>query len=163
MSTADKRNALKAKIEAAELRNAMRSAGDSASVAAASAGEFVKRHPLATVAGVAVIGLAIGAMTKPGREAGKKVSANAGEFSRYASEIGLAYISGLLDTMGDAVDTGKDALVDLSDTVSDNAGAVKRKAVFTGGSAAAAAKSFSRDAGKKAGRALRDMGNVTKH
>ncbi|MGB7374687.1 hypothetical protein [Pontixanthobacter sp.] len=163
MSTTDNRSALKDKIDAAEARNALRSAGSSAGDAAAAAGDFIKRHPLATMAGVAVIGLAIGAMTKPGREVGRKVSSNAGELSRYASEIGLAYISGLMDSVGDAVDTGKDALTDLGDTVSDNAGAARRRAAFVGANATAAAKSFSRDAGKKAGRALRIAGKAAKH
>lgn len=163
MSAADKRNALKAKIEAAEVRNALRSAGEAAQGAAETATEFVKRHPLATIAGVAVVGLAIGAMTKPGRKAGKKAGANAGQFANYASEIGIAYAAGLLASLGEAVSDGKDAIEDLTHTASDNAGAIKRKAVFNGGNAAAAAKSFSREAGKKAGRALRDMGSATKH
>lgn len=163
MSAADKRNALKAKIEAAEMRNALRSAGDTAQDAAEMATDFVKRHPLAAIAGVAVLGLAIGAMTKPGREAGKKAGSNARKFAGYASEIGLAYAAGLLASLGDVVSDGKDAIEDATDKVTDNAGTLKRKAIFSGGNAAAAAKSISREAGKKAGRALRDMGNATKH
>lgn len=163
MSAAEKRNALKAKIEAAEMRNAMRTASQSAQDAAEMATDFVKRHPFATITGVAVLGLAIGAMTKPGREAGKKAGANAGQFANYASEIGLAYAAGLLASLGEVVSGGKDAIEDITDTVTDNAGAIKRKAIFSGGNAAAAAKSISREAGKRAGRALRDMGNATKH
>jgi hypothetical protein len=157
MSTDAKRQELKAKIDAAEQRNVERSVGDMARGAAETATDFVKLHPIATVAGVAVLGLAIGAMTKPGRRAGKAAGDNASKFATYAAELGMAYASGLFDAAGEAAQSGKDTIEDLSDAINDNAGALKRKAGFKGGKAAAAAKALTREVGKKAGRSVRDL------
>ncbi|GAA4643863.1 hypothetical protein GCM10023115_18230 [Pontixanthobacter gangjinensis] len=157
MSSEEKRQALKAKIEAAESRNADRGIGNIAREATDTATNFVKEHPIASIAGVAAIGLAIGAMTKPGRNAGRQAGKKASALAAYASEIGMAYATGLLDAAGEAAATGKDKLEDFSDTIGDNAGALKRRATFTGGNAAAAAKALSRNAGKKAGRSARDI------
>ena len=157
MSSEEKRQALKAKIEAAETRNAERSIGDMARDATDTATNFVKEHPIASVAGVAAIGLMVGAMTKPGRNAGRKAGKRAGALATYASEIGIAYATGLFDAAGEAASTGKDKLEDLGDSIGDNAGALKRRATFTGGNAAAAARALSRNAGKQAGRSARDL------
>ncbi|MXO90178.1 hypothetical protein [Pontixanthobacter aquaemixtae] len=153
----EKRQALKAKIEAAEQRNADRSIGDIARDASKKATDFVKEHPFATLAGVAVLGLAIGAMTKPGRRAGKAAGENASKFASYAAELGMAYATGLIDAASDLTQLGKDKIEDLGDAINDNAGELKRKASFRGGNAAAAAKSLTREAGKKAGRTVRDL------
>jgi len=157
MSSEEKRQELKAKIEAAEQRNQERSLGQYAREAADTATDFVKQHPLATIAGVAVVGLAIGAMTRPGRQAGRQAGRRAGAFATYAAEIGMAYATGLLDAAGDAAVSGKDKLEDLGDALNDNAGAIKRRATLESGNAAAAVKKMSREAGKKAGRNARDL------
>ena len=70
LSDEDKRAALRDKIDAAEQRNAERSVADMAKDAADTVTDFAKRHPLATVAGAIGLGLAIGAMTRPGRRLG---------------------------------------------------------------------------------------------
>lgn len=156
-SSDQKRQELKAKIEAAEQRNADRSIGDMAKEVSEQATDFVKLHPLATVAGVAVVGVAIGAMTKRGRSAGKAAGENVSEFASYAAELGLAYASGLFDAAGEVAQTGRDKAQDIGDALNDNAGSLKRKADFKGGNAAAAAKALTREAGKKAGRTVRDL------
>ena len=61
------------------------------------------------------------------------------------------------DAAGDAAQAGKDKVEDFSDAINDNAGALKRKANFKRGNAAAAAKALTREAGKKAGRTVRDL------
>ena len=156
--TADtKRAELKAKIEAAEQRNEERTLGQLARDASETATDFVKLHPFATLAGVAVLGLAVGAMTKPGRRAGKAAGAKVNHFATYAAELGAAYASGLIDAATDAVQTGKDTVEDIGDAINDNAGAAKRKASFISGNAAATARKLTRDAGKKAGRSIRDL------
>ena len=157
MSSDAKREELKAKIHAAEERNAERTLGELARDATDSATDFVKQHPFAALAGVAALGLAIGAMTAPGRRAGRAAGRRAGAFASYASELGIAYASGLFDAATEAAQSGRDTLEDIGDAINDNAGAAKRKATFVGGNAAAAAKKLSRDAGKKAGRTVRDL------
>ena len=157
MSSEDKRQELKARIEAAEKRNEDRTAGQLAKDAVDTATEFVKQHPLATIAGVAALGLVIGAMTRPGRRVGRQTAGRASALVGYAADIGLAYASGLMDAAGDASVAGKDKLEDLGDALNDNAGAIKRKAVHSGGNAAAAVRKLSREAGKKAGRSARDL------
>lgn len=157
MSTPEKRQALKAKIEAAEARNEARSVGEYAESAAKTATEFVREHPIKAIAGVAVIGILIGAMTKPGRQAGAAAGRRASALASTATELGLAYASGLIDAAGDAALAGRDKLEDVGDALNDNAGALKRRAGFMRGNAAAAAKTLSREAGKKAGRSVRDL------
>ena len=159
MSSEEKRQALKAKIEAAEQRNEERSLGDMAKDATDKATDFVKEHPFATLAGVAVVGLAIGAMTRPGRRAGQQVGRKASSLASYATELGLAYASGIMATAGNVAEAGKDKLEDFGDALNDNAGALRRQAAFKSGNAAAAARGFTREAGKKAGRSIRDLRN----
>jgi hypothetical protein len=157
MSSAEKRQELKAKIEAAEQRNANRSIEQYARDAAETATQFVKDHPVAAITGVALLGLAIGAMTRPGRRAGAEAGRRASAFATHAAEIGLAYASGLFDAASDAAKSGKDALEDMGDNLQDNADAARRRARFVGGNAAATARSLAREAGKKAGRTSRDL------
>lgn len=153
MTTEEKRDELRERIEAAEARNAERTLGDRAKEAADTATEFVKEHPLATVAGVAVLGIAIGAMTKPGRRVGRR----AGAMAAYASELGLAYASGLLDSAGDLARTGGDKLEDLGDSIGDSARDARRRAAFQASAANDGARRLTRELGKKAGRTMRDL------
>lgn len=146
MTENEKRDRLRERIDAAEARNAARTVADQAREAAATATDFVKRHPLATVAGVAVAGLAIGAMTRPGRRAGKKASKRAGAFASYAAEIGLAYATGLLDKAGDAARTGQDKLSELG-------GAAANR----GGDAAETARRLSSELSAKASKSIREL------
>lgn len=157
MSPEEKRQELKAKIEAAEQRNAGRDVESYARDAADTATRFVKEHPIAAVAGVAVLGLAIGAMTRPGRRAGAAAGRRASALAGHAAELGIAYATGLFDAASEAAVHGKDRLEDMGDTLSDTAQAAKRRAVFSGGNAAAAARTIARTAGKRAGRTSRDL------
>ncbi len=149
MSTKEQRDALRAKIEAAEQRNADRSIGDYAREASDKATAFVKEHPIATVAGVAVLGLAIGAMTRPGRRAGRR----AGALATYFTDMGLAYASGLFDTAGDAVRHGGEKLGDWSDDIahsSRKAGRRASRAAYDGRDEARyATRKFARGAERK--------------
>ena len=107
---AQKREALRAKIEAGETRQAERSFAEQAKAAADDALEFVKANPLKSVAAVAAGALLIGAMTRPGRRAGKK----AGKLAGLATDAALAYALGLFDAGKDVADEGQDRLADLS-------------------------------------------------
>ena len=157
MSSEEKRQELKAKIEAAERRNEERSLADYAQDAGETAKRFVKDHPVAAIAGVAVLGLAIGALTRPGRRAGAEVGRRTSSFATQAAEMGAAYASGLFDAAGDAALAGRDKLEDMSDAIGDNARAARRRASYSGGNAAAKARILSRETGKSAGRTSRRL------
>ena len=152
MSTQEKRDELRAKIEAGEQRNEERTIGDYAKSAADSTTQFVKDHPVAAVAGVAVIGLAIGAMTRPGRRAGQK----AGALATYATEMGLAYASGLLDQAGDVARASGNRLEDLGDDVAFTARKARRSAAAAAGNTSDNMLTLSRKAARRAGRTYRD-------
>lgn len=152
MTEDEKRDSLRQRIDAAEARNAQRTLADQARDAAASAGEFVKRHPLATVAGVAALGVAIGAMTRPGRSAGKKAGKRASKFASYAAEIGLAYATGLLDRAGKAARAGQDKLGDLGGAAAER-----------GADASTAARRFTREVSAKAGQSMRNLRDRLPH
>lgn len=109
---AQKREALRAKIDQGEARQAERNYVDQAKAAADDALEYVKANPLKTVAAVAVGALLIGAMTRPGRKAGKR----AGKLAGVATDAAIAYGLSLLDAGKDAADKAPGKLADLSDT-----------------------------------------------
>jgi ElaB/YqjD/DUF883 family membrane-anchored ribosome-binding protein len=114
---AEKREALRAKIDAAEARHAERSLGEQAKEAADGALEYVKANPIKSVAAVAIGALVIGAMTRPGRKAGKR----AGKFASVATDAALAYALSLFDSAEDAADKGQDRLADLTKSARKNA------------------------------------------
>ncbi|MFM7349391.1 MAG: hypothetical protein ACKO01_07865 [Erythrobacter sp.] len=61
------RDALRARIEAAERRNAERTLADQARDAATAAADYTRAHPLTVIGGAVAVGLAIGLLTRPGR------------------------------------------------------------------------------------------------
>ncbi|TMM49834.1 hypothetical protein [Qipengyuania marisflavi] len=124
-SDADKREQLRAKIETAEQRNAERTFADTAREAADTATDFVKRHPVATIAGAVVAGLAIGAMTKPGRRLTKR----GGVLAAIAAEAAMAYGMKALDGAGDLAKTAGSTLGDLSEDVGSQARSLGRDAL----------------------------------
>ena len=148
----ERRENLRERIEAAETRNEERSLGDYAREATDTATEFVKEHPITAIAGVAAIGLAIGAMTRPGRRLGRR----AGAIATYASEMGLAYASGLLDQAGDLARAGGDKIEDFGDDIAHSARSAKRNAAFFANSKSDDARYASRKMGRRASRSYRN-------
>ncbi|MCV0381842.1 MAG: hypothetical protein K5799_00100 [Erythrobacter sp.] len=153
----EKRDQLREKIEAAEVRNTERSFSDQARDALNEATEFVKERPLTAVAGVAVVALAIGAMTRPGRRLGRRT----GVMAATATDAALAYALGLLDrtqTAGAvALRGGSDALDDFGDTLGSTARKLRRDAAYHADSAGDVLRSTRRRAGRKTSRGLRDL------
>lgn len=153
----EKREQLREKIEAAETRNDERSLGDQAREALDSATEFVKERPLTAVAGVAVVALAVGAMTRPGRRLGRR----GGVLAAAATDAALAYALGLVDraeTAGSAaLRGGSDAFEDLSETLGSSARKLRRDAAYRADVAGDALRSSSRKASRKTSRGLRDL------
>lgn len=156
---AEKREALRGKIAAGERRNSQRSFGDQAKAAADGALDYVKANPLKTVAGVAVGALLIGAMTRPGRRAGRK----AGALATVATEAALAYGLGLLETAGNAASKGQDKLADLGETVGDKARAWQATAAKEGSELSDYLVKAARRSGKRAGRTIDELRSRLQH
>lgn len=150
---AQKREALRAKIEAGEARQAERSFGEQARSTADDALEFVKANPLKSVAAVALGALVIGAMTRPGRRAGKK----AGKLAGIATDAAVAYAIGLFDAGKDAADTGKDRMADVSHKVRRNAREWQEYAAKEGSELSDYLMAAARRSGKRASRTVDDL------
>lgn len=159
MTTEEKREELREKIEAGQKRLEERSLSDTAREAAESATEFVKRHPLATLGGAVAIGLAIGAMTKPGR----RLTRRGGALASLAADAAFAYALSAIDSAGELAREGQDALEDFGGTVTDKARAARREASYLAGTASDKTRSLSRRASRKAGRTMRDLRDTITH
>lgn len=151
MSNTDSRDALRQRIEQGEARLAERDIARAAGDAAKAATDFVRAHPVASVAGVAVIALVIGAMTRPGRRLGNRAAG----LASYATEAGIAYAMGLLDAAGDLADDVREAGTGKLEDLGDNVERTTRKAKREGAYLAASARDAVQDLGRRAGRTVR--------
>lgn len=156
---AEKREALRGKIEASGQRHAQRSFTDHAKDAADDAMGYVRAHPLKTVAAVAVGALIIGAMTRPGRRAGRKAGALAG----VATDAALAYGLTLLDSASSAAGKGQDKLANLGDTVGSKARAWQATAANEGSQLSDYLINAARRSGRRAGRTIDDLRGRISH
>ncbi len=156
---AEKREALRGKIEAGERRNAERSFAEQAKAAADGALDYVKANPLKAVAGVTVAALLIGAMTRPGRRAGRKAGALAG----VATEAALAYGLGLLESAGSAASKGQDKLADLGETVGEKARAWQSTAAKEGSALSDYLVDKAKRSGKRAGKTIDELRSRLQH
>lgn len=150
---AQKRASLRERIEAGERRNAERSFGDLAREAKNNATTFAKRHPFATVAGAVVVGLAVGAMTRPGRRLTRKT----GALAVIATDAALAYGLKMLDSAGDAARGAGDRFGDLSDSLGTQARHLGREARTRADVAGDAVRSASRKVATGSGNTVRDL------
>lgn len=153
----DKRAQLREKIGAAEQRNEERSVGDMAREAADTVTDFAKRHPLATVAGAIGIGLAIGAMTRPGR----RLTRRTGAFAAMAADTAMNYGLNAFDRAGTATSSaaraGSDGMADLGETLSSALRSLRRDAAYRADVAGDSLRGSKRRAGRKASRTMRDL------
>ena len=159
VTTEDKRNELREKIEAAEARNAERSFADYAADVKDGATQFVKDHPIATVAGGLAIGMLLAGMTKPGRRVRRRAGAQASSLWSTVTELAAAYGTGLLDTAETARQRGGDRWEDFRDSLSDSARSARRDARYRREAIGDTAHSLTRELGKKSSRALREFRN----
>ncbi len=164
----DQRDALRARIEAAERRNAERSLADQARDAASSAAEYTRAHPLTVIGGAVALGLVIGLLTRPGRRVAGRALHGAGETisdaassasasvrgaaarggSRLAAMLGeaaIAYVMTFIDEMVEAARTGQERAEDLGEA----AGARTRKLSADAGEAAGSAADSTRALARK--------------
>lgn len=156
---AQKREALREKIEAGENRNAERSLADQAKDVADGAVAYVKANPLKTVAAVAIGALVIGAMTRPGRRAGRKAGAMAG----VATEAALAYGMGLLEAASGAASKGQERLAELGDTVGDKARSWQSTAAREGGDLSDYLLNVAKRSGRRAGKTIDELRGRLSH
>ncbi|MEP5939061.1 MAG: hypothetical protein ABJ239_12100 [Erythrobacter sp.] len=159
MTSDEKRDALREKIEASEKRHEARSLQIAAKETADNATAFVKKHPLATMGGAIVVGLAIGAMTKPGRRLTKR----SGVFAALVTDAAIRYGIQAIDKASEVARDGQDRLEDFGDNFSDRARVAKREAAHIAGTAADKTKTATRKVSRKAGRVVRDTRNRIVH
>lgn len=138
----ERRDRLRQRIEDGELRQQARRVADQARDAAEGLVDYAKAHPLRIVAGAVALGLAVGAMTKPGRRAGKRGGALAAFAADAALAYGLKAWKSTLDAGSEAGDVAKD---------------FGRSASYKLDTAAGAMRETSRKAGKIGAQAMRDM------
>ncbi len=142
----EKRDQLRARIEAGEKRQEERSFLDQAKDAADSAVDFAKRHPVATVAGAIAVGLAVGAMTRRGRELGRR----GGSLASYATDAAIAYGLSMIEGAGDKFE-------DFGDAAETQARRLKRDAGYRLDSMGDSIRSSGRRASRKSKRGYRDL------
>lgn len=159
----EKRAELREKIGAGEQRNAERSVADMAKEATDTVTDFAKRHPLATVAGAIGIGLAIGAMTRPGR----RLTRRTGVLAAMAADTAMNYGLNAFDRAGSATSSaaraGSDGMADLSETLSSAVRRLRRDAAYRADVAGDALRGTKRRAGRKASRTMRDLRSRLNH
>ena len=144
-TTEAKRDELRQRIEAAEARNRDKSIGEYAGEAREGASEFVRDHPLASVAGGIAIGLLLGALV-PGRRIGHRASSWAANLA----EMGAVYGAGLFHSAEDTAE-------DLGDSLSKKSRSLRRSANYYGGTTADEANFLRRRSGRKVTRTMRDL------
>ena len=132
------RDSLRARIEAAERRNAERSLADQARAAADAAIGYTRAHPLTVIGGALALGLLVGLATRPGRQvtrralgavgaaasgvtgtaaAGvKRVTAQGGsKIAALLGEAAMAYAMTLLDDVLRGASEGQEKIEELSE------------------------------------------------
>lgn len=155
LSDQEKRDQLRARIEAAEHRNETRSIADQAREVADTAITFTKKYPLAVVGGAVAIGLAIGAMTKPGRRLGRR----GGTLAGLAADAALAYGARVFDSATNAAHLAGDRLADLGEGAASTTRGLRRDAAYRLDVAGDALRATSRNAsmaGSKAAKAIKN-------
>ena len=75
----DQRDALRARIEAAERRNAEKGLAEQARAAADAAIDYTRANPLTVIGGAVAFGLVIGLLTRPGRRVAGRALHSAGD------------------------------------------------------------------------------------
>ncbi len=181
----DKRDALRARIEAAERRNAERTLADQAREAASSAAQYTRAHPLAVVGGAVALGLVIGLLTRPGRRFAGQALHSAGEAisdaassassgvktislrggSRIGEMIGEAAITYLMTAIDELLETARaeqDKAVGLGDAAGTQAKRLSANASDAAGSAADSTRALARKTADVAAGVVRDIRRKTK-
>ena len=156
-SEEQRRDELRARIDAAEARNRERSFADYAREAQQTATDFVKEHPIKAVAGVAAIGLVIGALTPPGRRVARRAGTGALSLGTMAAELAALYGAKTMNAAGDVARSSQDSLEDLGDNIGRKARNLQRSARFSAAETGDDLRLLGRRARRGAGRGYRDL------
>ncbi|KLE35592.1 hypothetical protein [Aurantiacibacter luteus] len=159
--TDPKREEIKARIAAAQEREAALAersfaerAADTASDATEKFTAFVKERPLTAAAGGLVLGVLIASLFKAPRQAAARGGAKAVGLAAVGAEIASAFAANLLDDASDIGKAGARRAGDLSDTMGDRARSLGRSATHRLGDTADAARIARRETGKAIARAV---------
>jgi hypothetical protein len=181
----DQRDGLRARIEAAERRNADRSLADQARAAADTAIDYTRANPLTVIGGALAFGLVLGLLTRPGRRvagrafhsasdaiSGAASSASSGVkgvASRGGSRIGtlfgeaaVAYAMKVIDEVLDAAREGKERAEDLGEAAGTQARKLSAEASDAAGTAADSTRALARRTADAALNVVRDIRRQTK-
>lgn len=176
----DKRDALRARIEASERRNADRTLADQARSAADAAVTYTRKNPLTVIGAAVVLGAAVGLASRPGRRVASRAlhtasgaisgaaatasssvkSVTGHRPSRLRNLIGtsaMTYAMGFIDDVLDAAEEGRSKAGDLGDLASTKARRLSNDASHAAGSAADETRAFARRAQGAAAGAVRDL------
>ncbi len=164
-----KRDALRARIEAAERRIAARTLADDARDAARAAADYARANPGKVVAGALVLGVVIGLLTTPGRtmagkaaarvtgiasrKAGSAVSEAVAKFGMMLANAAVAQGLQLVNDVLDSASTGKERAGELVGKAAGEAQRLGREAADTSSDLArrtrAAAEAAAQDIAKR--------------
>lgn len=180
-----KRDALRARIEAAERRNAERTLAVQAREAASAAVDYTRAHPLTVIGGALAVGLAIGLLTRPGRQLAQRAMSGAGEAVtgarnsatsgvkrvavRSGTQLGtligetvMSYVMTMIDEALDTARSGQERAADLGDAASAKARKLSVSAADAAESATSFSKDFAQEARTAAARLAKDLKRKTK-
>ncbi|GMN01552.1 hypothetical protein [Erythrobacter sp. MTPC3] len=176
---ADKRDELRAKIEASERRIEQRTLADQAKEAAGAATQYTKDNPLKVVGGAVAAGVIIGLMTAPGRRAARKAATSTAgavnnaargtasaarnvstksvsQFGTLIADALVAYGVKMIDDVMDTAQAGQDKIEDIGDGAATRARKLRRETQHMAGNALDKGRSVTRRTRRRAQRAVRD-------
>ena len=182
---AGSRDALRARIEAAERRNADRTLADQAREAAEAAVDYTRTNPLTVIGGALAVGLLIGLLTRPGRRmasraahstadaiSGTASSARSGvsnltsrggsRMGRMIGDAAIGYVMTMIDEVMETARTGQERAAELGDAAGTQAKKLSANASEAAGTAAGNTRAFARSARDAAAGVVRDLGRKTK-
>ena len=175
ISPTGSRDALRARIEAAERRNADRTLADQAREAAAAAVDYTRANPLTVIGGALAAGLIIGLLTRPGRRVASRVAhstadAISGAASSASSGVKNVASRGgsrfgqmtLIDEVLETARAGQERAEELSDAAGVKAKKITARTTDAAGSAAHSTRALARKTRAAAADIVRDLGRKTK-
>lgn len=181
----DSRDSLRARIEAAERRNAERTIGDQAREAASAAVDYTRAHPLTVIGGALAAGLIIGLLTRPGRQVASRAfhgtadkisgaassarsrvddltSRRGSRFGKTIGETAVGYVMTMMDEVLETARATQDRAADLGDAAGSKARKLSAEASDAAGSAATSTRALARKTADAAASAARDLGRKVK-
>lgn len=179
------RDSLRARIEAAERRNAERTLAVQAREAAIAAVDYTRAHPLTVIGGALALGLAIGLLTRPGRAVARRVvkgtsdavsgaatTATSGAKraatrggAQLGTLLGEAVMGFILTAIDEAIETGRkgqERAGELTEAASTEARKLSGSAAQAAETATGRTKELARHARTAATKVVKDLTRKTK-